>query len=126
MTTLEGSLYPTRYGILAFGKDPQRYAITGSKTFLEVFSDRIEVTNPGTLPNHLTPESVRAGGNPRSRNELLTNYLLVRRLMEQRGRGWPIMKRKMREFNGTEPDLLQDRDGAFVRVTLRLVGEATR
>jgi ATP-dependent DNA helicase RecG len=97
------------------------YAITGSKILLEVFSDRLEVTSPGTLPNHMTPESVRAGGHPRSRNELMANYLLVMGKMEQRGRGWPVMRRRMRAFNGTEPGLVQDLDGRFVRVTM-LVG----
>lgn len=95
------------------------YAITGSKVLLEVFSDRIDVTSPGLLPNHMTVESVLAGGHPRSRNELLANYLLVTGLMEQRGRGWPVMRRAMREFNGTDAELLQDAGGKFVRVTLR-------
>jgi ATP-dependent DNA helicase RecG len=95
------------------------YAITGSKVLLEVFSDRIDVTSPGTLPNHLSVESVRAGGHPRSRNELMANYMLVQGLMEQRGRGWPVMRSAMREFNGTEAELASDEGGKFVRVTLR-------
>lgn len=96
------------------------YAITGSKVLLEVFSDRVDITNPGTLPNHMTADSVRAGGHPRSRNESIANFLLVKKLMEQRGRGWPIMRRAMRELNGTEPELTHDRESKFVRVTLRL------
>lgn len=95
------------------------YAITGSKVLLEIYADRVDVTSPGTLPNRMTEDSVRAGGHPRSRNELLANYLLVMGLMEQRGRGWPVMRRAMREFNGTEPLLRQDEDGRFVRVSLR-------
>ena len=93
------------------------YAITGSKVLLEVFRDRIVVTSPGTLPNHMRVENVRSGGNPRSRNELMANAVLVARLMEQRGRGWPVMRQAMREFNGTEPELVQDEGGKFVRVT---------
>lgn len=96
------------------------YAITGSKILLEVFEDRLDVTSPGSLPNHMTPKSVMAGGHPRSRNELLANYLLVMGKMEQRGRGWPIMRRRMREFNGTEPRLHVDVDARFVRVTIAL------
>ncbi len=96
------------------------YAITGSKVLLEVFSDRIDITSPGTLPNHLTVESVRSGGHPRSRNELMANFMLVMGAMEQRGRGWPVMRRAMREFNGTDAELLQDTGGKFVRVTFRL------
>ena len=40
--------------------------------------------------------------------------MLVMGLMEQRGTGWPMMRREMRKFNGTEPELIDD--DAFVRV----------
>ena len=96
------------------------YAITGSKVLLEVFSDRVDVSSPGSLPNHMSVESVRAGGVPRSRNELMANYMVVRGLMEQRGRGWPIMRRAMREFNGTEPELEHDALVRSVKVTFHL------
>ncbi|MFP3941438.1 MAG: ATP-binding protein, partial [Thermoanaerobaculia bacterium] len=96
------------------------YAITGSKVLLEVFSDRIDVTSPGLLPNHMTVESARSGGHPRSRNELMANYLLVMGLMEQRGRGWPVIRRAMKEFNATEAELIQDEGGKYVRATLWL------
>ena len=93
------------------------YAITGSSVLLEAFSDRIDVTSPGTLPNHLRVESVRFGSHPRSRNESMAHAMVVARLMEKRGRGWPLMRRAMLEFNGTEPDLLNAEQGGFVRVT---------
>lgn len=96
------------------------YAITGSKVLLEVFDDRVVVTSPGTLPNSMTPDSVRSGGHPRSRNELIANYMSAVGLMEQRGRGWPVMRRAMLNHNGTEPKLQEDRDARFVRVTLLL------
>ena len=47
------------------------YAITGSQVLLEVFSDRIVVTSPGALPNHMTVERATGGGAPRSRNEMM-------------------------------------------------------
>ena len=96
------------------------YAITGSKVMVEVFSDRVDITSPGTLPNRKTVASVQAGGNPRSRNELMANYMLVKGYAGQRGQGWPIIQNAMHEFNGTEAELMEDRDGKFVRVTLRL------
>jgi len=98
------------------------YAITGSRVLLEVFSDRIDVTSPGTLPNHMTVESARSGGHPRSRNESMANYMLAMGAMEQRGRGWPVMCKAMQEFNGTDAGLAQDESGKFVRVTFRLRG----
>ena len=201
LTELGGALYPTLYGVLAFGKEPQRYpqtrsfrvecvaydgddrasrvlqvadaagrldeqaqravgwfaglgrfesyrgllredrpllpraairealvnavvhrdyAITGSKVLLEVFSRRVHVTSPGTLPNHTRVEGVIAGAHPRSRNESLANFMLAMRFMEQRGRGWPLMRRTMREFNGVEPELVHDEGSRFVRVVFRL------
>lgn len=42
--------------------------------------------------------------------------------MERRGREWPIMRRAMFEFNGTEPEIEHDRDSGFVRVRFLLEG----
>ena len=96
------------------------YAITGSKVLFEVFSRRVHVTSPGTLPNHTRVESVLAGAHPRSRNESLANFMLSMGFMEQRGRGWPLMRRIMREFNGIEPELAHDEGSRFVRVVFHL------
>lgn len=96
------------------------YAITGSKVLLEVFERRVDVTSPGALPNHMTVERVRAGANPRSRNESLAHFMAGMGFMERRGRGWLIMRREMYAFNGTEPELMQDERNQFVRVTFRL------
>lgn len=92
------------------------YAITGSQVLLEVFSDRVVVTSPGALPNHLTVEQARAGGAPRSRNEMMANAMVVLGFMERRGRGWLRMRQAMRRFNGTEPELRNDTRNRFVRV----------
>ena len=96
------------------------YAITGSKVLVEVFEGRVDVTSPGALPNHMTVERVRAGANPRSRNDSMAYFMAAMGFMEQRGRGWMIMQRQMRDFNGTEPELMQDERNKFVRVTFRL------
>jgi len=68
----------------------------------------------------MTPASVVAGGHPRSRNQLVANLLQALGKMEQRGRGWPIMRRLMAEFNRTMPQLIEDRGGRYVRVVLLL------
>ena len=96
------------------------YAIIGSTILLEVFSDRVDVTSPGSLPNHLTVEQVMAGANPRARNDSMGHYMAGMGFMERRGRGWLIMQREMSEFNNTEPTLAQDTESSFVRVTFQL------
>lgn len=95
------------------------YAILGSRVLVEVFDDRVVVTSPGALPNHKRPASVLAGGSPRSRNEAMANHLFDLGLMEQRGSGFPRIARHMAEFNGTAPELENDREERWVRVTLR-------
>jgi predicted HTH transcriptional regulator len=94
------------------------YAVLGSRIMVDVFDDRVEITSPGALPNHKTPESVVGGGPPRSRNESIANFLLVRRMMEQRGTGFPRIRSAMRSFNGTEPTLEANKEERWVRVTL--------
>ena len=101
-------------------------AIMGSTTFFEVFAARVDVTSPGALPNHMTVAQVRAGANPRARNDSMGHFMAGMGFMERRGRGWLIMRRAMRAFNGTEPELVQDERNRFVRVTFRLDGEAAR
>ena len=102
------------------------YAIIGSPVLLEVFSDRVDVSSPGTLPNHLTVEQVKAGANPRARNDSMGHYMAGMGYMEKRGRGWLIMQREMRKFNGTEPTLTQILESAFVRVTFHLGAGAAK
>ncbi len=94
------------------------YSIVGSAVMLDVLRDRVLITSPGSLPNHMTVESVRAGGRPRSRNELMVNAMVVARLMERRGRGWLLMKEEMARNNRPEPEIENDRKGRTVQVTL--------
>lgn len=94
------------------------YAVGGARVMVDVFDDRVEITSPGALPNHKTPESVVGGGPPRSRNESIADFLLVRRMMERRGTGFPRIRAAMKAFNGTEPRLENDKAERFVRVTL--------
>lgn len=96
------------------------YAVTGSQILLEAFDDRIVVTSPGALPNHMTVDQARKGGAPRSRNEMMANAMVVRGLMERRGRGRLTMRRAMLRFNGTEPALENDARNRLVRVTFQL------
>ena len=96
------------------------YAIIGSNVLLEVFAQHVDVTSPGALPNHMDVGHVLNGAHPRSRNELLANFMLVRGFMEKRGRGWPMMRQAMCEFNDTEPELLPDAKNRIVRVRFHI------
>ena len=94
------------------------YAILGSKILVEVFVDRVVISSPGELPNHLTPESVLSGGVVRARNQLVAQFLTVMGLMEQRGRGLMIIRKELRTFNGTDLELQNDPVARQVRLTM--------
>ena len=99
------------------------YAIVGAKVLLEAFADHVDVTSPGSLPNHMDVQHVLRGALPRARNQQLAHFMLVSGLMEKRGRGWPLMLDAMRTFNQTEPELLHDQRNRVVRVRFWLRGD---
>lgn len=77
------------------------YSIQGSKIRLHMFSDRIEIFSPGTIPNTMTIESLPL--RQAARNELLTSLLARcpipfedlsskrKFLMDKRGEGVPVI-----------------------------------
>ena len=99
------------------------YAITGSPILVDAFPSRLEITSPGKLPNGMTLDMVRRGGITRTRNESMAHYASSAGLMEQRGMGWLAIEDAMQEFNGTLPEIEEDRDSAWIRVTLDLRSE---
>ncbi len=90
------------------------YSVRGSRIRLSIFSDRLELCSPDSLPNNLTLESM--GERQSTRNEVLTSVLgrmdagMVegargrRYFMERRGDGVPIIRRETRELTGREPE----------------------
>ncbi len=73
------------------------YAVHGSKIRLHLFSDRLEITTPGGLPNSLTVDTIDS--NSITRNETLVNLLSRyypadpisqrQNIIERRGEGVP-------------------------------------
>ena len=96
------------------------YSIYGSKIRLHIFSDRLELYSPGTIPNTMTIESLPLRQS--SRNELLSS-LLARcamnfdapgskriYIMDKRGEGVPIILTESEELSGIRPiyELIDD------------------
>lgn len=89
------------------------YSVQGSRIRLSMFSDRLEIQSPGSLPNNLTVEEL--GYRQSTRNELLTSHLGRMSaegvkgaqdrlfLIERRGDGIPIIQRETREVSGKAP-----------------------
>lgn len=76
-------------------------------TRLTVFSDRIEVASPGSLPNGVDIESLRAGAaSPRWRNQSLAWFFSRLQLAQAEGQGIPTILRSMRE-EGCPPPIFK-------------------
>jgi ATP-dependent DNA helicase RecG len=88
-----------------------------SQVRLFVFTDRVEVVNPGMLPNQLTLDSIRLGGISHRRNPVIASLLARARRRENLGMGIPEIVAMMRERDLPEPEF--DLSGGHFRVVLR-------
>lgn len=72
------------------------YSISHRKTQVYVYSDRVEITSPGGLPNTLTLAKIRYG-NSAPRNVFLVKFLDNLRYFDGLGRGIPMMLEAMQD-----------------------------
>jgi ATP-dependent DNA helicase RecG len=91
------------------------YSISGAKTQISMFSDRIEIQSPGGLPGHITIENIEK--EQFTRNQKIMRLLEEFGFVEERGIGIDNMIRSMRE-SGLEPPMFQD-SGSSVTVPLK-------
>ena len=87
------------------------YSLAGARVRLHMFGDRIELYVPGALTNTLTPDILHLRQS--NRNELIVS-LLARchapanlgrlRLMDRRGDGVPIIRKRCEELSGRLPE----------------------
>lgn len=90
------------------------YSIAGTDVLLSVFDDRIEVQSPGSLPNTVSIEGMRAGVRY-ARNQVVMSIMRDYGYVEGLGMG---IRRQvipaMAEHNGTEPEFLEDESRLIV------------
>lgn len=103
------------------------YQLGGSNVRLFIFSDRIEISNPGGLHNTLRRENLFAGCQPFRRNQLLCGFLrdfkspiTERALMEARGEGFLMLVRETRKLGGSV-DLIAHPDAVTLTLTAALL-----
>jgi len=77
------------------------YLITETYTQINVFSNRIEISNPGNLPPGITINNLR--DSQFSRNEIIASLLKDLDYLEEYGRGINIVLSKMAEWFLLEP-----------------------
>jgi ATP-dependent DNA helicase RecG len=78
------------------------YAIAGSQASVEVYDDRVEITNPGGLPKGLPHKAFGKGISIR-RNELIADLFFRLGKVERVGQGIQRMKDAMAEAGLKEP-----------------------
>ena len=92
------------------------YSIAGTDIMLAIFSNRLEITSPGRLPNTITTDGMKAGARY-ARNQTLVHIMRDYGYADARGMG---VRNKiipgMREHNGTEPDLIEQESRFIVRL----------
>ncbi len=103
------------------------YSIYGSKIRLHLFSNRLEIFSPGSIPNTMTIESISERQS--TRNELVSS-LLARCpmnvdaigsqrsfIMDKRGEGVPIIISESEKLSGKKPEYLLI-DDAELKLTI--------
>ena len=103
------------------------YSVYGSRIRLHLFTDRLEIFSPGTIPNTMTVDSLSERQS--TRNELLSSLLArcpmnfnaigSRRsfIMDKRGEGVPIIITESEKLSGRKPEY-QLIDDAELKLTI--------
>lgn len=81
-----------------------------------VFSDRVEVWNPGELPPSLTPAKLRQTHASVPRNKRISEALFLANYIDKVGTGTLDVIAKCREAGLPEPEFFQDGDQFAVRI----------
>lgn len=93
----------------------QDFTVTGAGPMVEIYDDRIEITNPGTLLPGKRPDRL-IGTTPESRNEMLASSFRRYRICEERGTGFQKVVEAIELF-GLPPLVFTLQENSF-RVTL--------
>jgi len=106
------------------------YELTGSQIIVRIFSDRIEMQNPGGLHNTLTEESLYIGCQPIRRNQLLAGFMrdfpspiTETSFMEARGEGFLNLVRDSEALSGKRPEIKRIGEAVKLTIYAHLLGD---
>lgn len=88
-----------------------------SNTQVRIFDDRLEVWNPGTLPEGITIEDLKGKHESKPQNPLLAHLFFLIKYIEQWGTGTNRIVKLCEEYELPEPEF-EDTGSSFI-VTLR-------
>lgn len=97
--------------LVANGILHQDYGIEGMQMFVEIFSDRIKISNPG-VP--LVDPASFINAVPKERNKMIANLMHHLNLCEKRGLGWDTVVQSCEEYRLPAPDILVVSDATVV------------
>lgn len=91
------------------------YSISQTYVQVAIFSDRIEISNPGTLPPGVTIENLKE--SQFSRNTTIAAVMRDLKYMEEFGRGIDLIYSRLREWGLPEP-LFKNKSNMFKTILL--------
>ena len=97
----------------------RNYSIAGAQNMLDIFSDRIEITSPGTLPLGITLQDLGEGISE-SRNRFMVKIFRETGYIEQLGTGIMRIREACRKSDCPEPKF--EEIGNFFKATLFRAG----
>ena len=86
-----------------------------------LFADRIEIHNPGTLPNTVTVESMKVGGSHVLRNPTIYNILVKMKMVTDLGSGVRRMIKLIKEQTGKEVEFSVSESEFVVKIPKKIV-----
>jgi ATP-dependent DNA helicase RecG len=86
----------------------------GTTIFLSIYGDRLNIWNPGKLPETLTVEQLRSQHRSVPRNRLIADVFFKAGYIEAWGRGINLMIEECRACNIPDPVITEEQDGISV------------
>lgn len=100
----------------------RQYTMRGD-VFVNIYPDRIEVTNPGRLPLGVTPQNILH--TTKKRNEHLANLFFALHLMEREGSGYDMMYEVLLSQGKALPRVEEGEDSVTAIVERRILNKET-
>ena len=100
----------------------RQYTMRGD-VFVNIYLDRIEVTNPGRLPLGVTPQNILH--TTKKRNEHLANLFYALHLMEREGSGYDMMYEELLSQGKPLPRVKEGEDSVTAIVERRILNRET-
>ena len=80
------------------------YREPGGSVAIAIYDDRVEIENPGALPNGWDMEKLKDSHDSNPQNPLIADVLYIRKVLESWGRGISLIMEECQKVNLPEPE----------------------